>query len=257
MRIFRTMNWRIFFLVVAFISFHFSAQCQIHPDSLTVANVSLINAEEKVEGLYATFDEFRRNQPSFTGNFEIKTPNAFDNTFPKRYRDQVIYKPDGENEKKHTTTRFFGYCKNDRLYIAFLRFHHIKEFGHLSLIKVYEERPTNQNHPFFHQPINPGFNRPPTPTPPVRPTLPSGFGPNPEGYEPTIDEEYGHYINKWYVLDYMTGEIIPLGLVVLLDKFEQWDTELFKEFKKDKYRRRKDYQIDYLKRFNKRNPIRF
>ena len=55
----------------------------------------------------------------------------------------------------------------------------------------------------------------------------------------------------------MTGEIIPLGLVVLLEKFERWDTELYNEFRKDKYRKRKDYQIDYLKRFNKRNPIRF
>jgi hypothetical protein len=209
-----------------------------------------------VEGIYKTFDEFRRNQPFYTDDFEVLRADPDDNVIINRYRDEIVYKPKSEKpEKQHGTNRFFGYCENDTVYVAFWKFHPILEFGHLSLIKVYEERPNNYYHdPFFNQHMHQPMIQP---TPPPRPSFPSHFGPNPEGYEPTEEQVFSRIVDKWFVLDYMTGDLYSISTMMLKEKFHAWDKELFKEYKKRKDKRDLEVQLGYLRKFNQRNPIRF
>lgn len=65
------------------------------------------------------------------------------------------------------------------------------------------------------------------------------------------------YIDKWFVLDYMTGDIYSINKISLLEKFELWDQELYLEYKKTKGKTNLDIQLEFVRRFNQRNPIRF
>lgn len=213
-------------------------------DSITVEKVSIINAKHKVEGIYRTFDEFRRNEPFYTDTFTIipagdatGTKNEAkrfisQHSFSQGYVDHVDI--DGKPKPTRngfTGQRFFGYCRGDNLYIGFWRFHRIDDFGHLSLIRVVEYR--------YHQ---------------SAPSSSPGFGGSAINF-PGGGMEF--LFKKWFVLDYMTGELYAINTFSLLDKFEKWDKELYKEYRKTKGRNKLEVQLEFVRKFNQRNPIRF
>ncbi len=73
-----------------------------------------------------------------------------------------------------------------------------------------------------------------------------------------MDEHmFDRWIDKWFVLDYMTGELESINTMSLLDKFELWDKELYQEFRKNKNRNSESVQRSYVRKFNERQPIRF
>lgn len=225
-------------------------------DSVTVDRVSFINAKHRVNGIYRTFDEFRRNEPFFTDSFiVIKAGSSADEKAGKRYRDELAFTNENGKDKQQGSQRFFGYCLNDTVHIAFWKFHPIVELGHLSLIRVKEFRPDYQyNNPFPH----PGINLQPMPSPPPpRMNFPSRFGPDDSRYNEMDEHMFDRWIDKWFVLDYMTGELESINTMSLLDKFELWDKELYKEFRKNKNRNSESVQRSYVRKFNERQPIRF
>jgi len=214
-------------------------------DSVTVDKVSIINAKHKVEGIYKTFDEFRRNQPFYTDSFEIiPSPVSLNANEIDWFGNKIEYyldKVEYSGIKKRTVKRqfglsfssnFFGYCFNDTVYIAFWRFHPIVEFGHLSLIRVNEDR--------FHQ--NSG-----------------GWSGGGMGNTATFGGVGGmvRHVSKYFVLDYMTGELISINTFFLKDKFKLWDKELYQEYKKTKHKNNLEIQLKFVRKFNERNPIRF
>ena len=228
----------IIFTGVGFLIFNcLSAQV----DSVTVEKISIINAKHKVDGIYKTFDEFRRNQPFYTDTFRVipsrdvtGSKNEVENIFGSRMLNYVDYLE--FNEKKQpirtgfTGHRFFGYCKNGTVRLGFWRFHRIDEFGHLSLIRVVEYR--------LHQGVNGSM-----------PRAGGTMGFNAGGIETLF--------KKWFVLDYMTGELYAIDTYTLLDKFEKWDKELYKEYRKTKDKNKLEIQLEFVRKFNERNPIRF
>jgi hypothetical protein len=233
------------FLFVLGISCFTSWKSFAQVDSVTVEKVSIINAKHKVEGIYKTFDEFRRNQPSYTDKFSVipardvtgsvnKAKKLFSIT--NRALDYVDHIALDGKEKPirngFSGQRFFGYCKNGIAFIGFWRFHRIDELGHLSLIRVVEYR--------YHQGANssvPGAGGVMT------------FNHSSVGMETLF--------KKWFILDYMTGELYAINTFSLLDKFELWDKELRKEYRKTKNRNKLEIQLQFVRKFNKRNPIRF
>jgi hypothetical protein len=195
--------------------------------------VSIINAKRKVEGIYKTFDEFRRNQPFYTDSFNIleaefkfeDTIYPFDNILvlvDRKYMDRVEY--DGKMEGTryghfHQNQRFYGYCKNDSVYLASWKFHPFLELGHLSLIRVKELQL-------------------------VRTSL-------------ILETGRTKSFDKYMVLDFSDGRFYPISTAELFSKFALYDQDLWHQYKKAKRKRSLRVQIEYLKKFNERNPIRF
>lgn len=218
-------------LLFIFLTCYYNTSAQV--DSVTVEKVSIINAEHKVEGIYKTFDEFRRNQPFYTDSFRVLSArfqfedtiypfDNFDVDPDKAYQDRLEYEGKTESNKYgyfFQNHRFFGFCKNDTVFVGFWKFHPIIELGHLSLIRVQEYRYTRNT-----RMMNGGGTR-------------------------TFD--------KYMVLDFATGDITPISTFDLLDKFGYADPKLWKEYKKANRKRSLKVQIEYLKEFNERNPIRF
>ncbi|MCB9185922.1 MAG: hypothetical protein H6601_04170 [Flavobacteriales bacterium] len=208
-------------------------------DSLTVEKVSIINAKHKVEGIYRTFDEFRRNEPFHTSEYTLIEAKPGDNVMVNRFRDELSFKDKAGNQKQLGSSKFFGYCRNDTVYISFWKFHPITEWGHLILIHVIENQPQYLNpsaRPYSHEKIDTTKSR-------------SKFRNNhPQGDVLT---------DRWYVLDYMTGDMYTIHTYTLLEKFEKWDLELFKQFKRAKRKFKTETQLEFIRRFNERNPIRF
>lgn len=216
-------------------------------DSLTVKKVSIINAKHKVEGIYKTFDEFRRNEPFYTDSFTIlpaEISTAEDENsgvfggFGNSTLDYIDY-VESELETKPLrrppfSSRYFGYCKNDTVYIGFWRFHPITEWGHLTLIYVYELR--------YHR--SGGA------------MMPGGAGGVPS-FSPGFGGGMETLVNKWFVLDYMTGDITSISTLLLKDKFNKWDQELYQEYRKSKNKNSESVQLEFLRKFNERNPIKF
>lgn len=200
-------------------------------DSVTVEKVSIINAKRKVDGIYKTFDEFRRNEPFYTDSFRVissefqfeDTIYPFDNltiVVEEAYQDRLQYADKTESTRYgefYQNSRFFGYCKNDTVYVAFWKFHPIVELGHLSLIVVKEYRFTKN-------------------------TSAMGGGGT-------------RSVEKYMVLDFTTGSLNALSTSDLLYKFEFIDPELWMEFKKAKRNRSIEVQTKYLKKFNEKHPI--
>jgi hypothetical protein len=241
-------------LLFIFLTCYYNTSAQV--DSVTVEKVSIINAKHKLEGLYKTFTEFRRNQPFYTDSFKILAARPDDEVLINQYRDEVVFTTENGKRKQQGTMRFFGYCSGDSVYLAFWKFHPVLEFGHLSIIKVEEWRPENHYYsPFPHQPM---MNMP-APAPPPRPSFPSNFNNfGPSAPDAELDNwGFKKLVNKWFILDYMTGDLYSVNTFALLDKFKLWDKELYREYKRTKFRREAAIQLRFVRKFNKRNPIRF
>jgi hypothetical protein len=207
-------------------------------DSVTVEKVSIINAKHKVDGIYKTFDEFRENIPFYTGEFEVigSKVNYEDTVYPINqlsvadFQDHVKY--DGNTESSRTgrfesEERFWGFYKNDTLYFGFWKYHPVILLGHLSLIYVQE---------YTYDMGSPNM---------------ISFGNFAPGGRIAKD------VAKYFVLDFLTGKIEPINTVSLKNNIQAYDQMLFNEYKKAKRKRSLKVQIEYLKKFNKRNPIRF
>ncbi|MBI1288112.1 MAG: hypothetical protein GC178_11120 [Flavobacteriales bacterium] len=237
---------RYSFIALAVALLFCSMQVHAQVDSVTVEKVSIINAKHKVEGIYQTFDEFRRNEPFYTDSFtilpaEISTAEDENSGVFGGFGNSALDYIDCVESELETKplrhppfgSRYFGYCKNDTVYIGFWRFHPITEWGHLTLIHVSELR--------YHQ--NSGS------------WMAGGAG-----GAPTFSPGFGgmvRSVNKWFVLDYMTGDIASISTLLLKDKFNKWDKELYQEYRKTKNKNSESVQLEFLRKFNERHPIKF
>ncbi|MBL4585727.1 MAG: hypothetical protein JKX84_01515 [Flavobacteriales bacterium] len=241
-----TLRISSFFLIFLFCC---TAKLSAQVDSVNVNSVSIINAKKKLNGLYRNFDEFRRNEPFHTDSFAILRSKPDDKVWVNQFRDEVFYTDSAEKSRQQGTTRFFGYCRDDTVFLAFYKFHPILDLGHLSLIHVKELRPVNQS--FNQFPINHGQHTPSH----------HNFGthgPSPPDFIPEDQpQNYTKLFDKWFVLDYMTGDIYPISTLSLKAKFELWDVELYQVYRKRKDRRELNVQLEFVRKFNKRNSIRF
>lgn len=211
-------------------------------DSVTVSKPSILNADTLIQGIYKTFDEFRRNKPFHTGEFKILKANRTDKVLINGNNDELIYQNIKGKTKQHGAQRFFGYCQNDTIRITtrfrYDRFGHgnytsvcfcpIKELGHLSIIR-------------FYRPIGLPISS--------RTIVGSDFA------APVIQDDLP--FEKLYILDFMTGEISTLRYYILHDKFSAWDRTLYAELHRSDSRNDPKLLIEFVRRFNERNPIRF
>ena len=233
------MSCRVFFLIFVLVSVHFRVQSQIHPDSLTVAKVSLINAEEKVEGVYKTFDEFRRNQPSYTGSFEVLPGRVNDNDLywneignRDDYFDLLVFHDTNDTIK---CNKLFGYCRSDTVYLSFWKFHPILQLGHLSLILTNELRYMDVGNLSGYSYRMDLVGRPPI----------------------VLHPNNTKRFILWYVLDYRTGEVFKLSDWSLGEEIRKWDRQLHKEFKRSSGKKNIEVRLEVIRKFNKKYPIKY
>lgn len=234
------------FLLSVLLLIPFVVRSQV--DSVTVEKVSIINAKHKVNGIYRTFDEFRRNEPFYTDSFKVLIADHSDRIMINRFVDELVFRDENDKLKQQGAKRFFGFCRNDTVYLTLQVFHltyasagfyPIVQMGHLSVIQLKKHIGT---------PMGDG-------TTVIGGGL-VGFSPIPFPFIfPIIVKDVP--VEKLFVLDYMSGSVFQLSTILLLNKFEKWDRQLYKEFRKSKTKRETETQIEFLRKFNQRHPIEF
>lgn len=212
-------------------------------DSLTAQTVSIINAQHKMEGIYKTFEEFRRNKPFYTDSFEVLPFGRGDQVMINTWNDELVYRNEDGKTKQQGAQRFFGFCRSDTIFVSTIFWHHgftcrsfcpIIELGNLSLVRFYKK---------IGIPVDDSTT--------MIPAMPIAKVLSPHIYLDDVPFE------KFYVLDFMTGEFISVNTFFLKTKFELWDKELFNEYRKRKDKNDLSTQLEFVRKFNERNPIRF
>ena len=76
------------------------------------------------------------------------------------------------------------------------------------------------------------------------------------GIAAAIDESGGlGKVDDWFVLDMYSGSFNPIHPIYLNPIFRKYDKELFKEFRAAKKKRKLETMIEFVLRFNNRNPM--
>ena len=211
----------------------FSIEICAQVDSLVVEQIPIISSKRKKEGIYKTFDKFKRNEPIETDSFRII--HALSGNQNQDYVDKVILSMNG-NQMKRTADKFFGYCFNDTCYVSLWRFHAISEFGHLSAIWVQEVRQQISDQE-------------------------SGYGTGLTDTGPTLSDDSSELrkmqVTGWYVLDLSNGKIHELNSEFLMKKLQVSDKELSETFAKQGEKHKPSVMLEFVRKFNQRNPIRF
>lgn len=206
-------------------------------DSLTLEKVSIINVKHKVEGIYRTFDEFRRNKPFYTDSFEVLPFGRSENVMVNRWNDEIIYTNKNGKLKQHGAQRFFGYCNSDSVFLSIKYTYYgfkshsfcpVVELGHLTAIRFKRKigTPTGGGKAMFSTPMG-----------------------------PAVIEDVP--FERLYILDFSTGEIFRLSYVLIKDKLKAWDNPLYEQLQATEDRKELSMLMRFIKSFNERNPIRF
>jgi hypothetical protein len=187
-----------------------------------------------VDGIYRTFEEFERNDPSIkekliTSNEPIllhPIKEIFSNPINNTVTIEIIeYKDNLGNIHILKRKEVWGYCSNGVIYVKFnSNFHRILKIG--SIIFFIELRYTSPR------------------------LFPDPFISNPSHY--TIKSyEYS------YMIDCKTGKILKYNLKNFLALLFD-DKDLYKKFMTiPSDRKRKKQMFNYLNKFNERNPVYF
>lgn len=194
-----------------------------------------------VKGIYWSYHDLVENAPFYTDTFHVLYANNArmgSHRFPEwEYfysvnEDRVAYKPKDEYRFKDGSY-FFGYSDGENVYISFKRFHPLTIFGPISLINVVEDGTRSD---YFT----------------------AGFAGGLIGLAvaAAINEGGGYgKVDDWFVIDLYSGSIEPIHPIYLNPIFRKYDKELYKEFKQTKKRNKLETMIDFVLRFNERNPM--
>lgn len=194
-----------------------------------------------VKGIYWSYRDLIRNLPYYRDEFQILYAN---NARLRRYRfpewerfydvntDRVAYLKDQEQRFKDASY-FFGYCDGENIFISFKRFHRLNILGPISLIHVVE---AGSKSDYGVAGVAGGL---------VGVAIAAA-----------IDEGGGMgKVDDWFILDLYSGLVNPIHPIYLSPLFRRNDKELYQEFKKTKKRGNLETMIEFVIRFNERNPM--
>jgi hypothetical protein len=180
-----------------------------------------------VEGIYLTFEEFKNNDPAIKENKVVAIYQPTDQIKYIDYSKKKIKYTDPEREvRKIHIKDIWGVCNNDIIYIELgNRLHKLVKIGAISYLIELHNGPVRS-----HRVIGA------------------------VGYAPGESRNIIGNLNR--IFDFQTGDVVPLtpdNLAKLLSA----DTALFTGYLGLTAEDRKKHMLQYLDKFNERNPIYF
>ena len=194
------------------------------------------------DGVYLSLKDFQTNNPLPKENIVIsgdKTQSDFiSKTLTENKEIIFSYK---DSKYRAPVDNIWGYCQNGNIYVQFKdhKFWRITVFGSIShfIATVVVTRYVSNGYGMGY---GGGFYGGMGPY--------SGMG---GGYTPVKQTETHEFL-----LDFKTGEIVectPTNLEVILSR----DMPLYEQYMKIKKRKRKDFMILYIRKYNNEHPVSF
>lgn len=192
-----------------------------------------------VKGLYWSYHDMVANRPFYTDSFRILyANNARQGTYRhpdlKEYynktKDRVEYVRKNGLYGVDDGDRLLGYCDGKQIFVSFNRFHVLQEYGAICLVNVKESGSLGE--------------------------IGAAFGIVGYLIQQQVDQgqNFGK-VDDWYIIDQSLGKVNPIHPIYLDPIFRKFDKELYKEFKKTKKPRQLETMLEFVVRFNQRNPI--
>ncbi len=212
---------------------------------VSAQNDSLPNlAPESVlkEGVYLTFNDLKTNSPlpkeNIVSNGDKTQPDFISKTLTEN--KEIVFSYKG-SQYRAEVSKIWGYCQNGNVYVHFKedKFWRITVFGNIShfLATVIVTRY-----------VSSGYGG----------SYGMGFGMGGMGYGgmggPSVPVKQAE--THEFLMDYTTGEIAectPTNLEVALSR----DMNLYNQYMKIKKRKRKDFMILYIRKYNAEHPVSF
>jgi hypothetical protein len=179
-----------------------------------------------VEGIYFSFDDFKRNEPSIKGDAIISTKSTYRLLYDSYDKaDYIAYYDVLGNKQKLKRNEVWGYCINGVIYVLYGRnFYRISKIGSICLFENLHDNIGREI----------GYNIAGATNP---------YIPSPE--------------SAMYMMEFKTGNKMQFNLENFLMLLKT-DNELYIEFTSIKDNIKKQEQMFiYLIKFNERNPVYF
>ena len=226
--------------ILCWLLFFGSCFCIAQNDSLpNIAPESLLK-----EGVYLTFNDLKTNNPLPKENIVSTLDKTQPDFISKTLNDnkEIIFSYKG-SQYRAEVSKIWGYCQNGNVYVHFKedKFWRITVFGNIShfLATIMVTRYVNNNY-------GGGYG------------MGMGFGMGGMGYGgmggPSVPVRQPE--THEFLMDYTSGDIVectPTNLEVALSR----DMNLYNQYMQIKKRKRKDFMILYIRKYNAEHPVSF
>ena len=204
----------------------------------------LVIAPESVlkDGVYLSFEDLKTNNPLLKENIVSTNDKMQSDFISKALNDnkEIIFSYKG-SQYRAEVSKIWGYCQNGNVYIHFNndKFWRITVFGSVShfLATIMVTRYVSSDYGMGGMGMGYGMG---------------GMGYGMGGPSIPVKQPEMHE----FLLDYSTGEIAectPNNLEVVLSR----DMKLYQQYMEIKKRKRKDFIILYIRKYNAEHPISF